>query len=67
MKEIEKVRTELHKMTDRWLGASGLLKEKDNEFNDLLEQLALAEQLLRKAQRHVLYDQIQDYFDSQKN
>ena len=67
MAKIDEIRAELHKMTDRWLGASGLLKEKDNEFNDLLEQLALAEQLLRKAQRHVLYDQIQDYFDSQKN
>jgi len=67
MAKIDEIRAELHKMTDRWLGSSELLKEKDNEFNDLLEQLTLAEQLLRKAQRHVLYDQIQDYFDSQKN
>ena len=54
-------------MKDRWLRSEELLEEKDREYNDLLEQLGLAEQLLRKAQRHVLYDKIQDYFDSVKN
>tara|TARA_R100000995_G_scaffold80667_1_gene52667 strand:- start:23 stop:223 length:201 start_codon:yes stop_codon:yes gene_type:complete len=63
----EEIRAELVKMKDRWLRSDELLEEKDNEYNDLLEQLGLAEQLLRKAQRLVLYDQIQDYFDSQKN
>ena len=63
----EEIRAELVKMKDRWLKSDVLLEEKDEEYNKLLEQLGLAEQLLRKAQRLVLYDQIQDYFDSQKN
>jgi len=63
----EEIRAELIKMKDRWLKSDVLLEEKDEEYNKLLEQLGLAEQLLRKAQRLVLYDQIQDYFDSQKN
>jgi len=67
MAKIDEITTELHKMKDRWLRSDELLNEKDREYNDLLEQLGLAEQLLRKAQRHVLYDQIQDYFDSVKN
>ena len=67
MAKIDEITTELHKMKDRWLRSDELLNEKDREYSDLLEQLALAEQLLRKAQRHVLYDQIQDYFDSVKN
>ena len=67
MAKIDEIRAELHKMKDRWLRSDELLDEKDREYNDLLEQLGLAEQLLRKAQRHVLYDQIQDYFDSVKN
>jgi len=67
MAKIDEIRAELHKMKDRWLRSDELLNEKDREYNDLLEQLGLAEQLLRKAQRHVLYDQIQDYFDSVKN
>jgi len=65
--KIDEITTELHKMKDRWLRSDELLNEKDREYSDLLEQLGLAEQLLRKAQRHVLYDQIQDYFDSVKN
>ena len=67
MAKIDEITTELHKMKDRWLRSEELLDEKDREYSDLLEQLGLAEQLLRKAQRHVLYDQIQDYFDSVKN
>jgi len=67
MAKIDEITTELHKMKDRWLRSDELLNEKDREYSDLLEQLGLAEQLLRKAQRHVLYDQIQDYFDSVKN
>ena len=66
MAKIDEIRAELHKMKDRWLRSDELLNEKDREYSDLLEQLGLAEQLLRKAQRHVLYDQIQDYFDSVK-
>ncbi len=65
--KVEEIRAELHKMKDRWVRSEELLEEKDREYNDLLEQLGLAEQLLRKAQRHVLYDKIQDYFDSVKN
>ena len=67
MAKIDEIRAELHKMKDRWLRSDELLNEKDREYSDLLEQLGLAEQLQRKAQRHVLYDQIQDYFDSVKN
>ena len=67
MANIDEITAELHKMKDRWLRSDELLNEKDREYSDLLEQLGLAEQLLRKAQRHVLYDQIQDYFDSVKN
>ena len=67
MDKIDEIKEQLHKMTDRWLRSEELLEEKDREYNDLLEQLGLAEQLLRKAQRHVLYDKIQDYFDSVKN
>ena len=67
MAKIDEIRAELHKMKDRWLRSDELLNEKDREYSDLLEQLGLAEQLLRKAQRHVLYDQIKDYFDSVKN
>jgi len=66
MAKVDEIRAELHKMKDRWLRSDELLDEKDREYSDLLEQLGLAEQLLRKAQRHVLYDQIQDYFDSVK-
>ena len=65
--KVEEIRAGLHKMKDRWLRSDELLDEKDREYSDLLEQLGLAEQLLRKAQRHVLYDKIQDYFDSVKN
>ena len=67
MDKIDDIKEQLHNMRDRWLRSDELLDEKDREYSDLLEQLGLAEQLLRKAQRHVLYDQIQDYFDSVKN
>ena len=58
--KVEEIRAELHKMKDRWLRSEELLEEKDREYNDLFEQLGLAEQLRRKAHRHGLYDKIQD-------
>ena len=64
--QIDDIRCEMHEKTEQGLRLVELLSEKKNQIVNLTNALNKAEQLLRKAQRSIMYDEIQDYFKDPK-
>ena len=64
--QIDDIRSEMHKKTEQGLRLVELLSEKKDQIVNLTNALNKAEQLLRKAQRSIMYDEIQDYFKDPK-
>tara|TARA_Y100001951_G_C11284611_1_gene267749 strand:- start:110 stop:361 length:252 start_codon:yes stop_codon:yes gene_type:complete len=64
--QIDDIRQEMHEKTEQGLRIFEMLTKKKDEATNLSNALGEAEQLLRKAQRSIMYDEIQEYFEKSK-